>query len=105
MIYCFSEVISVTEGSPAWVSGLRPGDFLVKYQDDLAIFQSHQDIETNLKQINDLSLQLEIERGQLEPMVPNEAFEKKSQSKKNVDEGKFTIVLDKERGIYKYPNK
>ena len=97
----------MTEGSPAWVSGLRPGDFLVKYQDDLAIFQSHQDIETNLKQIKDLSMQLEIERGQLEPMVPqasnNVSFEKKS--KKNVDEAKFTIVLDKERGIYKYPNK
>ena len=52
----FSEVTSVTERSPAQVSGLRSGDFLVKCQDELVIFQSHEDIENNLKQNDDLSL-------------------------------------------------
>ena len=51
-----SEVTSVTERSPAQVSGLRSGDFLVKCQEDLVIFQSHEDIETNLRQIDDLTL-------------------------------------------------
>ena len=52
----FSEVTSVTERSPAQVSGLRSGDFLVKCQDELVIFQSHEDIENSLKQNDDLSL-------------------------------------------------
>ena len=46
---------------------------------------------------------MEIERGKLEPMVTpsmDMTFEK-SQNKQKTDEGKFTIVLDKERGIYK----
>ena len=42
---------SVTEKSPAQISGLRCGDFLVKCQDELVFFQSHEDIERNLKQI------------------------------------------------------
>jgi hypothetical protein len=44
----------VTEKSPAQISGLRCGDFLVKCQDELVFFQSHEDIETNLKQIKGL---------------------------------------------------
>ena len=57
--------------------------------------------ETN--SLDDTTLQLEIERGKLEPMVTpsmDMTFEK-SQNKLKTDESKFTIVLDKERGIYK----
>lgn len=58
----------------------------------------------NLKKpLDDTTLRLEIERGKLEPMVTpsmDMTFEK-SQNKQKTDESKFTIVLDKERGIYK----
>ena len=98
-----SEVTSVTEKSAAHISGLRRGDFLVRCQDEIVFFQSHEDIERNLKEMKDLSIQLEIERGNLEPMVAPSmdlTFEK-SQLKHNSDGEKFTIVLDKDRGIYK----
>ena len=55
------------------------------------------------KSLDDTTLRLEIERGKLEPMVTpsmDMSFEK-SQNKQKTDESKFTIVLDKERGIYK----
>ena len=58
------------------------------------------------KLLDDTTLRLEIERGKLEPMVTpsmDMTFEK-SQNKQKTDESKFTIVLDKERGIYKIWN-
>ena len=48
---------------------MRPGDFLVKIQDDLIIFLSQQDISKKLKSFRDLELELEIERGAVEPMT------------------------------------
>ena len=52
----FSEITSITEKSPADLSGLRPGDFLVKIQDDLVIFLSQQDISQKLKLLSDLKV-------------------------------------------------
>ena len=71
----------------------------MKFQDDLAIFLSHQDIVEKLKSCHDLQLGLEIERGSIQPMTLEDEFENTS---KNVEkpEEKFTIILDKQRGIY-----
>ena len=59
--------------------------------------------------LNDLELDLEIERGQLDPMVQSNQESKKNtnfaKKKNHENEDKFTIVLDKERGIYQYPRK
>ena len=103
----FSEITSITEKSPADLSGLRPGDFLVKIQDDLVIFLSQQDISQKLKSFSDLELELEIERGAVEPMTFKDAsnidilpVKLEKESKNEEEEKKFTIILDKDRGIY-----
>ena len=106
-MYIFSEITSITEKSPADLSGLRPGDFLVKIQDDLVIFLSQQDISQKLKSFSDLELELEIERGAVEPMTFKDAsnidilpVKLEKESKNEEEEKKFTIILDKDRGIY-----
>ena len=84
---------------------MRPGDFLVKIQDDLVIFLSQQDISQKLKSFSDLELELEIERGTVQPMTFKDASNidivpvKLEKESKN-EEKKFTIILDKDRGIY-----
>lgn len=70
---------------------------MVKFNDELVLFMSHHDIERKLDQLKSLDLELEIERGQVEPMRV-EQYEQPIQ-RKNEDEI-FTIVLDKQRGIY-----
>ena len=100
-----SEVTSVAKDSPASQAGLRQGDFLVKCADELVIFMSHQEIESKLKQMSELQLDIEIERGQLEPMRGPEIDHVTMKKNQESSEDKFTIVLDRERGIYQYPSK
>ena len=89
----------MTSNSPADQGGLKKGDFLVKFQDDLAIFLSHQDIMDKLKSCRELQLALEIERGSIQPMTLENEIE--NTPKKSLrSEEKFTIILDKQRGIY-----
>lgn len=97
--FSLAEVAKVTASSPASNAGLQPGDFLVKYDDELVLFMSAQDIETKLKQNSPgLSLNLEIERGQVEPMVAvDHDFQEPTKANQ---EDVFTIVLDKNKGIY-----
>lgn len=94
-----TEVASVTANGPAFLAGLQIGDFLVKFEDELVLFMSHQDIEDKLKHdyCKGLTLNLEVERGQVEPMqVNNDGLDKPVHREEDV----FTIVLDKNKGIY-----
>ena len=92
------EITSITEKTPADESGMRPGDFLFKFQDDLVIFLSQDDILNKLKTYNGLELELEIERGTIQPMTYKNT---ETHMERNIrEEDKFTIILDKQRGIY-----
>ena len=92
-------VESVTSNGPAEQCGLKKGDFLVQFQDDLAIFLSHQDIMDKLNSCHELQLGLEIERGSVQPMTLENEVENTPKKVKKQEE-KFTIILDKQRGIY-----
>ena len=90
----------VAPDSPAFHAGLEKGDFLVSFQDDLVLFMSRQDIEDKMKSLQGLHLHLKIERGHVEPMV-NPVEKGPSQKISRNPEDVVTIVLDKERGIYR----
>ena len=92
----------MVQNSPANYAGLQKGDFLVSFEEDLVLFMSCQDIEAKLKTIKSLNLHLKIERGYVEPMVNPVDLEPKLKPTKILQpEEVVTIVLDKDRGIYK----
>ena len=97
----------VRPNSPAFHAGLEKGDFLVTFEDDLVLFLSWQDIEAKMKALQSQHLHLKIERGDVKPMVNPEEFLRQTNSKKlpknsnEDDEEVVTIVLDKDRGIYR----
>lgn len=98
----------VRPNSPAFHAGLEKGDFLVTFEDDLVLFLSWQDIEAKMKALQSQHLHLKIERGDVKPMVnpEEEEFLRQTNSKKlpknsNEEEEVVTIVLDKDRGIYR----
>ena len=95
----------VRPNSPAFHAGLEKGDFLVTFEDDLVLFLSWQDIEAKMKALQSQHLHLKIERGDVKPMVNPEEFLRQTNSKKlpknSNEEEVVTIVLDKDRGIYR----
>ena len=92
----------VLPNSVAHQAGLQKGDFLVSFEEELVLFMSCQDIEAKLKTMKGLKLHLKIERGHVEPMVhPAEVSPKMKPNKIIPSDEVVTIVLDKNRGIYK----
>lgn len=102
----FLEVSQVHPNSPAFHAGLEKGDFLVTFEDDLVLFMSWQDVEAKMKALQSQHLHLKIERGDVKPMVNPEEEEflrrqTQTNRKKLNEDGVVTIVLDKDRGIYR----
>ena len=96
----------VDPNSPAFHAGLEKGDFLVTFEDDLVLFMSWQDVEAKMKALQSQHLHLKIERGDVKPMVNPEEEEflprqTQTNRKKLNEDGVVTIVLDKDRGIYR----
>ena len=101
----FLEVSQVHPNSPAFHAGLEKGDFLVTFEDDLVLFMSWQDVEAKMKALQSQHLHLKIERGDVKPMVnpdEEEFLRRQTQTnRKKLNEDVVTIVLDKDRGIYR----